>query len=141
MLALASAQIAPKDWISGSCIWHSKIPRNQCAGSWTLFHDPGHKSTMAPGIFVCPYCKRNNFGSSRGLSQHQQKNASCNKQMKQAVGIGKHRTGIAHDFMPTVKVKRTYGCQITGNIAETIDRMEQVARVPLPLPSATPPDP
>ena len=134
-------KFAPNDWIPGSCIWNMKIPRNQCPGYWTLLHHPGHKATMAPGVFVCPYCKRNNFGSSRGLSQHQQLNPSCNKQMKQAVGVSKHRTGIAHDFMPTVKVKRTYGRQLIGGIAETIGRLEQVARAPVAKPSARAPDP
>ena len=80
---------------------------------------------MASGVFVCPYCKRNNFHSSRGLSQHQQQNALCNKRLKQAVGVAQHRIGIAHDFMPTVKVKRTYGRQLTGGIAETLDRIQQ----------------
>ena len=63
--------------------------------------------TASATILPAAEDKRNNFASSRGLSQHQQQNAACNKRMKQSL------VGIAHDFMPTVKVNRTYGRNLT----------------------------
>ena len=43
--------------------------------------------------------------------------------MKEAFGLAKSRPAIAHDFMPTVKVNRTYGRQLTGGVAATLDRI------------------
>ena len=87
---------------------------------------------MPPGILVCPYCKRKNFASKRGLTQHQTQNVACNKRMKQSLGMAKNRTGFAHDFLQTVNVNRTYGRQLTGGVAATVGRIQQETRATLP---------
>ena len=80
---------------------------------------------MAPGLIVCPYCKRDDFVKSRGLTQHQQKNPTCNRLMKAALGVSTNRTNIAHSFLRTVAVNRTYGRNLTGGVAQTIARIRQ----------------
>ena len=51
--------------------------------------------------------------------------------MKLAMGVAEHQTGLAHDFMPTRTVNRTYGRQLTGGVAKTIDRIQQETRATL----------
>ena len=111
---------------------NQSIRHNHCPGYWTPAQYLGQSSTMAPGILVCAFCKKDTFRSKRGLTQHLQTNPTYNKRMKLAVGVPEHRTGIAHDFMQTVTVNRTYGRQLTGGVAQTVGRIQQETRAMLP---------
>ena len=48
--------------------------------------------------YFCPYCLRNTFASERALTQHQQRDVSCFKQMQQASGV-ESGYSTAHEFM------------------------------------------
>ena len=43
-------------------------------------------STMSKPSYQCPYCKRNNFASLKGLTQHQQQNRVCFNKMREKYG-------------------------------------------------------
>lgn len=52
--------------------------------------------------------------------------------MKLAIGMVENRRTIAHDFIPTVPINRTYGRQLTGTLAQTIARINQEGQASFP---------
>ena len=53
---------------------------------------------MADRLYVCPYCKRNDFKNAQGLTQHQNQNQSC--KFKATAKFGEDSAGkIAHSYI------------------------------------------
>ena len=57
---------------------------------------------MSASCIKCPYCGRDNFESSRGLAQHQNRSNPCKLAMLEAYGLSQKKRRIAHDFMKTM---------------------------------------
>ena len=79
-----------------------------CMQSFVIFR------VMSASHIKCPYCGRDNFESSRGLTQHQNRNKPCQLAMLEAFGLSQKKRRIAHDFMKTmptnVAASKPYVC-------------------------------
>ena len=58
---------------------------------------------MMESCLKCKYCGRDNFGSTRALTQHQQKNAVCHGKLKADLA-GDNGYMTAHEYLPCTKV-------------------------------------
>ena len=89
---------------------------------------------MADRLFVCPYCKRNDFKNARGLTQHQNQNQSC--KFKATAKFGEDSAGkIAHNYIQcapllratlskTNSVVATNSCQDSTLLSDNDDSSE-----------------
>ena len=64
-------------------------------------------------FYRCPYCKRQDFSSQRGLTQHQRASKSCFAKATAKFGATK-QTSIAHSFLKSAPVHVTNG-QVIDN--------------------------
>ena len=55
---------------------------------------------MEDYTLTCPYCKRNDFKNSSGLTQHQRHNRTCNRLILQKYGANFDHQPAVH-FVPT----------------------------------------
>jgi len=54
----------------------------------------------------CPYCNRDDFASSKGLQQHQQRNQFCHKQILHSLQLPSATSRIAHDYMQMTTISK-----------------------------------
>ena len=66
---------------------------------WPLSHFFGQMATMATSCLQCPCCKRQNFKTMRGLTQHQTQNQRCKELALRKLGTPKSRT-VPHASLP-----------------------------------------
>ena len=58
---------------------------------------------MATVSYTCPYCKRSNFKSQKGLTQHQQNKPECLSKLRAEFGVGFTKRSASH-FVPLAPV-------------------------------------
>ena len=55
---------------------------------------------------TCPYCDRDDFTSSKGLQQHQQRNKACKNQILRRFTLSSATPTIAHDYMQMTQITK-----------------------------------